>query len=99
MHHMKSLSSVMNELEGRGYEGNYRLENGKLLSSSGKEISRDQLQLEDTYRFEGSTNPDDMSILYKLKSENGDKIMLIDSFGPEADPSIAKFVQAIQESE
>lgn len=97
MHHMKSLSKVMNKLREEGYADDYVFEDGKLISPKGNAIPKNQLKLEDTYRFEGISNPSDMSILYQLAGTNGEKIMLIDKYGPEADRNLSKYVESVQE--
>jgi hypothetical protein len=95
MHYLNSLSDVMNKLREKGYKENYRLENDKLVDETGNEIPKNKLKLENTYRFEGMSNPSDMSILYELTSETGDKIMLIDSYAGDSDKDISKFVESI----
>ena len=33
------------------------------------------------YRFEGQTNPDDSTILYAIKTNTGEKGLLVDAYG------------------
>lgn len=95
MHYLSSLSEIMNTLREKGYEENYRLSNNNLINEKGNIIPKSKLRLENTYRFEGMSNPSDMSILYELTSETGEKIMLIDSYAADSDKDISKFVESI----
>ncbi|QRR03544.1 hypothetical protein [Dyadobacter sandarakinus] len=48
-------------------------------------LSPDQFDIVHVYRFEGMTNPSDMSILYAIESKDGLKGTLVSSYGVYAD--------------
>jgi hypothetical protein len=57
----------------------------------------DAYRIDGTYRFEGATNPDDEAILYALSSiKYGIKGVLVNGYGPSADPIIAAIAQKLQ---
>ena len=47
------------------------------------------------YRFEGMTNPGDMSILIVLEASDGTKGYAISSYGPTADEKLVKFLDEV----
>lgn len=49
------------------------------------------------YRFEGASNPDDMSILYIIETTGGIKGTLIDAYGTYADSNITDFIVQVQD--
>tara|TARA_R110002051_G_scaffold314666_1_gene391982 strand:+ start:36322 stop:36621 length:300 start_codon:yes stop_codon:yes gene_type:complete len=44
-------------------------------------FSATEFFVDEFYRFEGDSNPDDMSILYVITTSKGDKGLLVDAFG------------------
>ncbi len=46
------------------------------------------MRIVDYYRFEGASDPDDMSIIYALEARGGTRGILTDAFGSYADPAI-----------
>lgn len=48
--------------------------------------------IEKTERYEGDSNPSDSAIIYAITAKNGNKGVLIDSYGAYADPKLAKII-------
>ena len=46
------------------------------------------MTIRDYYRFEGTSDPDDMSIVYALEGSDGTRGILVDAFGTYADPAV-----------
>ena len=46
------------------------------------------VRIVDHYRFEGTSDPDDMSVIYALEARDGTRGTLTDAFGTYADPSV-----------
>jgi len=49
----------------------------------------EEVSIRDCYRFEGTSDPDDMSVVYALETHDGVRGMLIDTFGANADPAVS----------
>lgn len=80
-----TLSQVINRLKQRGYNEDLNLHSNNTLW-----LNPDAYQIDEVYRFEGPTNPDDESILYALSSAHYQvKGVLVNGYGPSADADTA----------
>src|SRR6478672_8219354 len=71
---MTDLQKCMKELELKGYTDQFRVEKNKLHSiTREKNYSAKEVIAVNFYRFEGITDPDDMSILYAIEAADGSK--------------------------
>jgi len=86
----------INELVSNGYTASYQLEDGKLKDlESGKLFSTYQVTIMEEYRYEGMSNPSDMSILYALSTDDGRKGTLLLPYGPSGDGELAWFMKEV----
>src|SRR5580698_7456539 len=84
-----NLVEATNDLMKRGYTENLSLE-GETIDDKEKNIhmTADDFVIDEFYRFEGASNPDDMSIIYAVTSEKYNlKGVLINAFGTYANNS------------
>ncbi|KAB1228776.1 MULTISPECIES: hypothetical protein [Chryseobacterium] len=83
---MTTLSEVMKTLSERGIQREFRMnENCEMkFENSDKIYQPAELVILKTYRFEGDSNPDDSAVLYVLKDNNGNRGMIIDSYGADS---------------
>lgn len=80
----------------RGYESEFQFRDGKLRDlDTGITYGQQDLKVVEFHRFEGQTNPSDMSIVYALESQSGCKGMVVSSFGPYAEPDMVEFMRAV----
>lgn len=93
---LKSLSYRLNKAIEDGYKENFKATEKALMSvETKKEYQADQISVVNFYRFEGSTDPADNSILYIIETEDGAKGTLVDSYGAYADPNVGKFITEV----
>lgn len=94
---MSEMDKCLRKLEAQGYLDQYKVENGKLhdLSNDKKYKSKDVKAI-NFYRFEGISNPDDMSILYAIETVDGRRGTLIDAYGLYADEELGRFMQEVE---
>jgi hypothetical protein len=52
----------------------------------------EEVRIRDYYRFEGTSDPDDMSVIYAIETREGTRGMLIDAYGSYADPAVGDVV-------
>ena len=80
-------------LEREGYTAEFRADGDDLRVAGTKQrYAANQALIRDFYRFEGASDPDDMSVIYAVETRDGTRGMLIDAFGTYADPDIAAIV-------
>lgn len=80
-----SLSVAIDDLKKNGYDVDYNLhEEGLQSKHHGKMYSANEMNVVKYYRFEGMTNPADSSILYVIETTDGNKGLLVDSYGAQS---------------
>ncbi|MDO1449597.1 phosphoribosylpyrophosphate synthetase [Rhodocytophaga aerolata] len=102
------LVDATNDLKARGYNCDFKIVNNddpareedapecKLLNlSSGKEYRSEELKIREHYRFEGPSNPGDMSVIYAIECEGGEKGVVIDAFGTYSSRRLTEFFRSI----
>lgn len=94
-HHLNTVVEVLNNLKNKGFNDDFEFSNHSLKRvGHSKPYKVSEVEVVDEYRFEGETNPSDSSILYALKTSDGRKGTLIDSYGPLANSELQKFINA-----
>ncbi|MFD2514035.1 hypothetical protein ACFSRY_09175 [Pontibacter locisalis] len=95
----RSLVNVLNRLRKDGFKYDFNVtQDGKLCTPNEKEtFPPEQVRIVDFYRFEGESNPDDMSILYALETNTGLKGTVSNSYGPYADEQIDNFLKQVED--
>ena len=89
MKNFETLVDATNDLTKRGYEANLSLE-GDTIDDKSKDIhmTADDFEIDEFYRFEGQSNPSDMSIVYAISSTKYNlKGILINAYGTYANDS------------
>ncbi|QCR23967.1 hypothetical protein [Pontibacter sp. SGAir0037] len=95
----RSLVNVLNRLRKDGFKTDFKVTEGGALTTMDEKASftPEQVRITDFYRFEGETNPDDMSILYVLETESGIKGTISNSYGPYADEKVDNFLKQVED--
>jgi hypothetical protein len=93
---MKTLTETIDKFRSKEFIYDFYINDGKLRSDETKEsFMPEDLIIERTGRYEGDSNPDDMSIIYAITSESGTKGILLDAYGTYADPQISEFIKDV----
>jgi hypothetical protein len=91
-----SLAGAMDELVKRGFTEHFTLSGEALRgANSGRTFRPGELVILDYRRFEGISDPDDMSIVYAIAAEGGIRGTLVDAFGVYADPRVGAFLEEV----
>jgi hypothetical protein len=95
----RSLINVEAKLNRDGFKKNFRVCEGRLQSIDDTEKSYgvEDVRIVDFYRFEGESNPDDMSILYAIECNDGTRGTISNSYGPLADTEVDEFLLQVQD--
>lgn len=82
MHTYDTLSEATNDLKKRGYTLDFNLE-PDCIKCAGLDLQLhpENFTIEEFYRFEGASNPDDNSIVYAIASNDGIRGVLVDAYG------------------
>nr|WKN36846.1 hypothetical protein K4G66_31255 [Tunicatimonas sp. TK19036] len=92
------LTEKLKELSKEGYTADFHLKEGSLQAAD-KSFNANDLTIIDEFRFEGESNPDDMSILYAIEANDGTKGTVVDAFGTYSDNDLGEFMKGVKERE
>lgn len=77
-----TLSEALQDLKLRGYNQDFNLHPEWIECPPLKlRLAPEEFHIDEVYRFEGMTNPDDSSVLYAISSTSGIKGVLVDAYG------------------
>lgn len=96
----KSELDLLNRLENLGFTHHMIFNKGKIFVDkvdSCHAFGPDEIKIHDTYRFEGASNPDDMSIVYAIETEDGLKGSIVIAYGPNGNLEAAEFFKKVEE--
>ena len=94
---MTDMDRCMRKLEADGYTDQYKVEKDRLHDLTiDKKYKAKDVKAVNFFRFEGISNPDDMSILYAIETSDGHKGTLVDAYGLYADEDTGKFFQGVE---
>lgn len=97
--YMPPLTEKINELSKVGYETQYNFKDGALhASSTDKTYTPGDLTIVEEFRFEGESNPDDMSILYAVSANDNTKGIVVNAYGTYSDEDLGEFMKKVKES-
>ncbi len=83
---MLTMSQVMSKLADKGITKEFRMQENMEMTLEGVEhaYQPEDLQILKTYRFEGDSSPEDNAVLYVAVDKQGNKGIIIDSYGAES---------------
>ncbi|MBK0403686.1 hypothetical protein I5M27_11865 [Adhaeribacter sp. BT258] len=94
----RSLINVEKRLDQEGFTADFKVTEGRLcVMGTDKTYPADQVQIVDFYRFEGESNPDDMSILYAIETADGVRGTISNSYGTYADSKVDEFLKQVED--
>lgn len=95
--YLKSMSSLLNKMVHDGYTANYKVTNDGLEDlSTNKVYKPSDIQINNFFRFEGISAPEDMAILYAIETIDGTKGTLVDAYGTYADENVNEFIKKVE---
>lgn len=99
-HYLTPLAEKTNELVKEGFTEQFVLEEEGLKSSESGEIFEPKdIKILKHYRFEGTSDPGDMSILYLIETSSGSKGTIVDGYGTYSDNELGDFMKKVKEQE
>ncbi len=93
----ETLSEGIDDLTRQGYTLDFNLlKNCIECKSENLKYKPSEFHIDEFHRFEGMTNPDDMSILYAISTDDGKKGTMVDAYGVYSDPLTSEMVQKMK---
>jgi hypothetical protein len=91
------MSKVMDTLDARGFTEHLTVCEDRLVAlGSGREFAPDEVVIRSIERFEGVSDPDDMSVVYAIETSDGTRGTLTDAFGVYSDPEVSEFIDKVE---
>ncbi|WP_220761386.1 hypothetical protein [Flavobacterium sp. UMI-01] len=80
----------------KGFVSNFYFKDKKFRNAETKVVFEpEDLFIVAEHRYEGMSNPEDMSILYVIQTKNGDQGTFLMGYGPNSDLELAEFFKKI----
>lgn len=94
----KNELDFIKSYEKKGYKNSYRVQENKLIENETKsEFEPNAIKIVAKHRYEGMSNPEDMSILYVIETNKDTKGTILAPYGPADDTTILEFFNEIPE--
>lgn len=95
-----TVSEAINNLAKRGYTTDFKILTDidcLVCNKTAKQLSADEFEIDETYRFEGNTDPGDEMIVFAISSkEHNIKGIVVNAYGMYADSSTSKIVELLE---
>jgi hypothetical protein len=92
-----NMVEAIEDLKKRGFTANFEFLDETFRDvDSGKIFKADGLTIVEHYRFEGASDPDDMSVVYAIESDAGLRGSIADAFGVYANPALGRFLEKVK---
>ena len=93
---MKTERDYIEHYQQKGYSLNFRMQDGRLREDSiGNSYAPTEVYITTQHRFEGMTNPSDMSILYVITTKDDKKGTILVAYGGTSDTEAAEFFKDV----
>ena len=92
-----TMTEAMQSLRKRGFTANFEfLKNSFRDVDSKRSFKAEDLTIVEHHRFEGASDPEDMSVLYAIESTDGIRGIVADAFGVYANPELGSFLKNVK---
>lgn len=93
----ETLSQATEDLKKRGYTSDFNLKAEGIECMDDRKIyDPASFTVEEYHRFEGVSDPSDMSIIFAVSTTDGKKGVLIDAYGTYEDPLSATMLRKLK---
>src|SRR5262249_34982358 len=89
-------AATLDDLARRGFTEHFEAAaDGLRGTEGGRTFKAAELVIRELHRFEGVSDPDDMSIVYAIESRDGTRGTLVDAFGVYSDPAVSRVLEDV----
>ena len=96
----ETVSEAVNDLYKRGYVTDFKIHTEQeclVWNKTSTQLSPDEFEIDETYRFEGETDPGDEMIVFAISSKKHNiKGVVINAYGVYSDSSTSKIVERLK---
>jgi hypothetical protein len=96
---MTTVSEVLPYIAEKGYGKELVIKRDMaIIKGSEKEYAADQLAIVRTFRFEGESDPGDMTVIYAIVADDGERAYLFNAYGPysnQDNPYYDEFIKKV----
>lgn len=96
----ETVSEAVNDLNRRGYTTDFSILTEKeclVCNKTATQLSPDEFEIDETYRFEGLTDPGDEMIVFAISStKHHMKGVVVNAYGVYADSTTSKIVERLK---
>ena len=94
---LKTLQACLAKMISEGFTEDFKAEDDGLRALRTDKLYQPQeVCVVNYFRFEGPSNPDDMSIMYAIETNDGTKGTLVDAYGTYASPEVNQFILEVE---
>ena len=95
---MTELQKCLERASAKGFVNWFKAtDEGLKCLGTNRVYQPNEVNVPNFFRFEGISDPDDMSILYEIETHDGCKGTLIDAFGVYADSRVGNFMNEVHD--
>ena len=96
----ETVSEAVNDLYKRGYTTDFSIQSEKdslICNETSVQLSPDEFEIDETYRFEGDTDPGDEMIVFAISStKHKMKGVVVNAYGMYSDTNTSKIVERLK---
>ena len=93
---METLTGTLADLADRGFTEAFTVAgDGLRITDTTRVFRAEDLTIREFHRFEGVSDPDDMSIVYAIESRDGTRGTLVDAFGVYSNPAVTRVLERV----
>ena len=92
-----TLTEALEGLRQRGFTATFEAVDGRLKSQqTGRLYAPELIRIVEHHRYEGASNPDDMSVVYAIETIDGERGVVVDAFGTYSNPALGDLLRRVR---
>src|SRR5688500_2537235 len=101
LNRMKTVKESIDSMKQDGFTEDFMVTEDCHLKCycNDKTYSPEEVSIRNFHRFEGVSDPADMSILYAIETQDGIRGTLTDAYGTYSDEKVSSFIRKVEEIE
>lgn len=97
MNRYDTVVDAISALRRRGFSSDFKLQGEHMhCLMTGTVYDKSDMYIVEYHRFEGESNPGDMSIVFAVECSDGNKGIVTSSYGPYADMDLVNFMSKVR---